>query len=168
MSGAGAGGRRGARERALSLLYEAEAKDESMDSVLGALPVPPDGFTVAIVTGVDAQRNELDELIRRFARGWRLERMPMLDRTVLRMATFELLHRADVPTAAVISEAVELAKRFSTDKSGRFVNGVLSSIAAEVRPGSTSALAPEQLGELDLLDAPDLDDLDDLADLCLL
>jgi N utilization substance protein B len=60
--------------------------------------------------------------------------MPVVDRTVLRMATYELLHRPDVPTAAVISEAVELVKRYSTDDSGRFVNGMLSSIAEEVRP----------------------------------
>ncbi|MGD9754209.1 MAG: transcription antitermination factor NusB [Acidimicrobiia bacterium] len=130
------GGRRAARERALSLLYEAETKDAPIDEVLAALPLAPDPFTVAVVRGVAGGRPELDELIVRFARDWRLERMPVLDRTVLRMATFELLHRPDVPTAAVISEAVELAKRFSTDNSGRFVNGVLSSIAAEVRPVS--------------------------------
>ncbi|MEZ5234861.1 MAG: transcription antitermination factor NusB [Acidimicrobiales bacterium] len=131
------GGRRAARERALSLLYEAETKDAPIDEVLAALPLAPDPFTVAVVRGVAGGRPELDELIVRFARDWRLERMPVLDRTVLRMATFELLHRPDVPTAAVISEAVELAKRFSTDNSGRFVNGVLSSIAAEVRPVSS-------------------------------
>ncbi|MEZ5261458.1 MAG: transcription antitermination factor NusB [Acidimicrobiales bacterium] len=130
------GGRRAARERALSLLYEAETKDAPIDEVLAALPLAPDPFTVAVVRGVAGGRPQLDELIVRFARDWRLERMPVLDRTVLRMATFELLHRPDVPTAAVISEAVELAKRFSTDNSGRFVNGVLSSIAAEVRPVS--------------------------------
>lgn len=136
MTAPAGGGRRAARERALSLLYEAETKDAPIDEVLAALPLAPDPFTVAVVRGVAGGRPELDELIVRFARDWRLERMPVLDRTVLRMATFELLHRPDVPTAAVISEAVELAKRFSTDNSGRFVNGVLSSIAAEVRPVS--------------------------------
>ncbi len=60
--------------------------------------------------------------------------MPALDRALLRLGTFELVHRADIPTGAVISEAVELAKRFSTDESGRFVNGMLSAVAAEVRP----------------------------------
>jgi N utilization substance protein B len=63
--------------------------------------------------------------------------MPVVDRTILRMAIYELRHRPDVPTAAVISEAVQLAKRYSTDDSGRFVNGMLSAIAEEVRPDPT-------------------------------
>lgn len=134
MSNASTGGRRAARERALGLLYEAATKSEPVVDVLAGLPVAPDPFAVEVVNGVEADAVAIDELIRRFARGWRLERMPLLDLTVLRMATFELLHRPDVPTPAVISEAVELAKRFSTDNSGRFVNGVLSSIATEVRP----------------------------------
>jgi N utilization substance protein B len=87
-----------------------------------------------VVLGVAARKDEIDALISRFAIDWVLERMPVIDRTLLRMATFELLGRPDVPTGAIISEAVELAKRFSTDESGRFVNGVLSSIAAVVRP----------------------------------
>ena len=130
-----AGGRRAARERALGLLYEAATKDLPIEDVLAALPVPADPFAVEVVRGVEAKRPELDALIGRFARGWRLERMPLLDLKVLRMAAFELTERTDVPTAAIISEAVELAKRFSTDNSGRFVNGVLASISAEVRPG---------------------------------
>ena len=80
--------------------------------------------------------DELDALITRFARDWRLERMPLIDLTVLRMAAFELVHRPDVPTAAAIAEAVALAKRFSTDNSGRFVNGVLASIAEVARPAA--------------------------------
>jgi transcription antitermination protein NusB len=88
-----------------------------------------------VVLGVAGRQAEIDALIARFAIDWVLERMPVIDRTLLRMATFELLGRPDVPTGAIISEAVELAKRFSTDESGRFVNGVLSSIAAVARPG---------------------------------
>ncbi len=130
-----AGGRRAARERALGLLYEAATKSLPIEEVLAALPVPADPFAAEVVRGVETNRDELDVLIGRFARGWRLERMPLLDLTVLRMAAFELTERTDVPTAAIISEAVELAKRFSTDNSGRFVNGVLASISAEVRPG---------------------------------
>jgi N utilization substance protein B len=130
----GLGSRREARERALSLLYEAEAKACPPDDVLAGLPVPPDPFAGDLVAGVGAHGDEIDERIRRFARGWTLERMPVVDRTVLRMAIYELVHRPDVPTAAVISEAVELAKRYSTDDSGRFVNGMLSAIAEEVRP----------------------------------
>jgi len=136
---AAAGGRRAARERALGLLYEATTKQLPIGEVLAALPVPADPFAVVVVEGVEAHRDELDALIARFARGWRLERMPLLDLTVLRMAAFELAHRPEVPTPAVISEAVELAKKFSTDNSGRFVNGVLAAIATEVRPSAPTA-----------------------------
>jgi N utilization substance protein B len=133
----GLGSRREARERALSLLYEADAKACPPDAVLADLPVPPDPFAGDLVAGVGAHLDEIDERIRRFARGWALERMPVVDRTILRMAIYELRHRPDVPTAALISEAVELAKRYSTDDSGRFVNGMLSAIAEEVRPDPT-------------------------------
>lgn len=125
--------RRGARERALELLYEAEAKDLPPSAVLAELPVPPDDYTVDVVTGVEAHAAEVDGLIRRFTRGWALERMPAIDRALLRMAIFELGHRADVPTGVVISEAVDLAKAYSTDESGRFVNGMLAAIADELR-----------------------------------
>jgi N utilization substance protein B len=133
----GLGSRREARERALSLLYEADAKACPPDAVLADLPVPPDPFAGDLVAGVGDHLDEIDERIRRFARGWALERMPVVDRTILRMAIYELRHRPDVPTAALISEAVELAKRYSTDDSGRFVNGMLSAIAEEVRPDPT-------------------------------
>jgi N utilization substance protein B len=134
MSAAGGlGSRREARERALSLLYEAETKDCPPGDVLAGLPVPPDPFAGDLVAGVGDHLGDLDERIRRFARGWALERMPVVDRTLLRMAVYELEHRPDVPTGVIISEAVELAKRYSTDDSGRFVNGMLSSIAEEVR-----------------------------------
>ncbi len=129
----GTGRRREARERALSLLYEADAKGRDPVEVLTELPVPPDEFAADLVTGVAGSQDELDELIRRYARGWALERMPVVDRTLLRMGIYELRHRPDVPTGAVISEAVELAGRYSTDDSGKFVNGMLAAIAEEVR-----------------------------------
>jgi transcription antitermination protein NusB len=132
----GLGSRREARERALSLLYEADTKACPPDTVLSDLPVPPDPFAGDLVAGVGAHQDDIDGTIRRFARGWSLERMPVVDRAVLRMAIYELVHRPDVPTGAVISEAVELAKRYSTDDSGRFVNGMLSNIAEEFRPES--------------------------------
>ena len=129
----GVGSRREARERALSLLYEAEAKGETPDEVLEALPLAPEPFAADLVSGGGEHGEEVDGLIRRFARGWSLERMPAIDRTLLRIATYELGHRSDVPSGAVISEAVELAKRYSTDDSGRFVNGVLAAVARAVR-----------------------------------
>jgi N utilization substance protein B len=122
-----------ARERALLLLYEAEAKGGSPREVVENLPVAPDPLAARLVEGVQDRRAEIDELLATYARGWTLERMPVIDRTVLEIATYELLARPEVPTAVVIDEAVELAKRFSTDDSGRFVNGMLSTIAAKVR-----------------------------------
>lgn len=133
--GGGVGSRREARERALALLYEADAKGASPGDVLAALPLEAEPFTAELVSGVDEHAGPIDDLLRSYARGWALERMPAIDRAVLRLATFELLERPDVPTGAVISEAVELATHYSTDESGRFVNGMLAAIAADVRPG---------------------------------
>ena len=130
-----AGSRRESRERALSLLYEAEVKDLAPAALLDELPLRPEAFVADLVQGVGAHQLRIDALIERFSVDWPLERMPAVDRNLLRLAVYELLERPDVPLGAVISEAVELAKRYSTDESGRFVNGVLSSVAAEVRPG---------------------------------
>jgi N utilization substance protein B len=126
-------GRREARERALELLYESEQKDISGGELLGDLPVSPDPFASAIVIGVDERREEIDSLLTRYSKDWTVERMPALDRAVLRMATFELLGRPDVPTGVVLSEAVDLASQYSTEESGRFVNGLLARIAEDVR-----------------------------------
>ena len=128
------GTRREARERALSLLYEAEAKDLSVGDVLADLPLPADEFAVDLVNGVERDKERIDALIGRYSIDWSLDRMPVIDRTLLRLAIYELLDRPDVPTAAILSEAVELAKAYSTEDSGRFVNGVLASVAGEVRP----------------------------------
>jgi N utilization substance protein B len=124
-----------ARERALLLLYEAEAKNKGITDIVAGQVVEPDALTRLLVNGVDEHSGELDSLIRDHARNWSLERMPAIDRSVLRIAIFELAYRPDVPVAVVIDEAVTLAKRFSTDESGRFVNGMLSSIASKVRAG---------------------------------
>ena len=126
--------RRDARERALGLLYEAETKGCTGTEVLAALPVPPDEFAAALVLAVDEHRDRIDGLLSEFAKGWTISRMPALDRAALRMGTAELLTRPDVPTAVVLNETVDLAKRFSTDDSGRFVNGLLARVATEVRP----------------------------------
>lgn len=131
------GGRHEARERALHLLYEAEAKDVHPVRVLEALPLPPDPYTEVLVQGVAERRDELDALIASHARGWSLDRMPALDLSVLRLGTFEMVHRRDVPTTAVLAEAVELASDYGgTDDSGRYVNGVLAAIGRAVRDPS--------------------------------
>lgn len=122
-----------ARERALGLLYEADLKGLAPAAVLADLPAPPDPYAVVLLEAVAARRDEIDRLVDDAAVGWDLERMAVVDRNVLRLATAELLACADVPTAVVLNEAVELAGAFSTDDSGRFVNGVLATVAARVR-----------------------------------
>ena len=129
----GVGSRREGRERALSLLYEAEAKNLTPTELLAELPLVPSPFVADLVEGVNRDHEVIDDLIDRYAIDWSVERMPVVDRNVLRVAVYELLRHPDVPLAAVISEAVELAKRYSTDESGRFVNGVLSRVAQELR-----------------------------------
>jgi transcription antitermination protein NusB len=120
------------RERALSLLYEAELKGESPLRVLDDLAVPPDPFVRTLVERSVGTREEADRRIAGASVGWPLERMAVIDRLVLRMAVSELLDPDGPPVAVVIDEAVELVKAYSTDESGRFVNGVLSTIAADI------------------------------------
>lgn len=127
------GSRRSARERALSLLYEADLKGLPVSHVLAELPVPPQRYAAEIATGVEQHAEEIDAMIARHAIDWSLERMPVVDRAIMRMATFELGWRQDVPTSVVISEAVELAKGYSTGESSGFVNGMLAAISRELR-----------------------------------
>ena len=122
-----------ARERALYLLYEAHSKGIAPADALSLQVLEPDDLTRALVSGVGEHREQLDEAIARRAKGWTLARMPVLDLNVLRLGAFELAYRPDVPVAVVLDEAVELAKRFSTDDSGRFVNGVLSALVDDLR-----------------------------------
>ena len=123
-----------ARERALYLLYEAHSKGIAPAATIDIQVLEPDELTQELVRGVDSNLPQLDELIAAKAKGWTLTRMPVLDLSVMRLAVFELIERPHVPTAVVLNEAVELAKRYSTDDSGRFVNGVLAAIASDVRP----------------------------------
>jgi N utilization substance protein B len=129
---AGAGGRHEARERALALLYEAEQKAMTPSALLAELPVAPDPFAEDLVRGVEATQDELDDLIAVAATNWRLDRMAVLDRAILRLGAYELAHRPDVPIAVALDEAVELAKVYSTDDSPKFVNGVLARVASEL------------------------------------
>ena len=126
------GERRAARERALDLLYESEAKDTTPSEVLAALPVEPDPFAEELVRGVEGDLETIDALIAKHAEGWAVDRMPAVDRQLMRIATYELIARLDVSRAVVIDEAVDLAKDFSTAESGAYVNGVLSAIADEL------------------------------------
>lgn len=122
-----------ARERALTLLYEAHSKGIAPADTIPIQVVHPDEMTCELVVGVGEHVDRIDGMIRAKAQGWTIERMPVLDLTIMRLGVFELLERPSVPTAVVLDEAVGLARRFSTDNSGRFVNGVLAAIASEVR-----------------------------------
>jgi transcription antitermination protein NusB len=122
-----------ARERALALLYEAELKATTPAVVLGELPVAPDEYTIMLVRSVEARGSEIDGLVDGAAIDWDIERMAVVDRNVLRVAVAELLERPEVPTAVILNEAVELASAYSTDDSGRFVNGVLATLADRIR-----------------------------------
>jgi len=139
------GSRHAERQRAVALLYEADLRSDDPTDVLAradGTDDPPAPFTTALVSGVAGARDELDRLIRAYARGWTLERMPIVDRNLLRVGLWELVG-SDVPVAVVIDEAVELANELSTPDSGRFINGVLAQVArsedrvAAIRGGAT-------------------------------
>jgi len=121
-----------ARKRAVDVLYEADLRRSDPLAVLrdrvadGTPPVPD--HSVRLVEGVVEQQARIDELIEAHASGWSLDRLPDVDRAILRMAVYELLWVDDVPDAVVIDEAVELAKTLSTDDSPSYVNGVLGGI----------------------------------------
>jgi N utilization substance protein B len=126
-----------AREQAVMLLYEAEQRGVSALTLLDEREIASPELSTELISGVEKHRGELDEAIVAHAKGWALDRMPALDRAILRLGIFELSHRLEVPIAVVIDEAVELAKRFSTDDSGKFVNGILAAVAKKARPSGT-------------------------------
>ena len=124
-----------ARELALKLLYvsdlsKPEQVDEQLKDVLEVEHQPEDIAALAneIACGVRDEHAELDEAIQAVAVNWQVSRMPVIDRAILRMGVYELLYMHDVPPKVTINEAVELAKKYSTEKSGSFVNGVLDKI----------------------------------------
>jgi transcription antitermination protein NusB len=118
-----------ARKRALDVLFESEQRGvdvlETLAGRIAAADPPVAEFTVELVEGVVAHRDRIDELLTTYSQGWSLDRMPAVDRAVLRLGTFELLWLDDVPDAVVVDQAVELARSLSTDDSPGFVNGVL-------------------------------------------
>jgi transcription antitermination protein NusB len=137
-AGLGRHRRRAARRKALEILYQADVTGERPIAVLddlkaGGERVP--SFARELVLGVGERLGELDALIGEHAEGWTVERMAVVDRNLLRLACFELLHRPDVPIGAAIAEAVEAANELSTSESGRFINGILGRIARERADG---------------------------------
>ena len=124
---------RGARERALGLLYEAEAREIDVVDLLSGQDLPPTPLAVELIEGVAGHRSAIDGLLEAVAVDWSVPRMAPVDRAILRLAVFELAHRREVPTAVILNEAVELAQLYSTAASGRFVNGILATVARHVR-----------------------------------
>ncbi len=134
------GARSKARKRALDVLFEADQRGLDAVAVLAERllradpPVPE--YAVEIVEGVTAHRERIDELLATYAQGWTVDRMPGVDRALLRLSAWELLYNDGVPDAVAIDEAVELARSLSTDESPAFVNGLLARLLA-VKPSVT-------------------------------
>jgi N utilization substance protein B len=131
-----------ARKRALDILFEAEMRDESPLTVLEARAIraepPVSEYAAGLVRGVQAHRDEIDRLLAENSRGWTLDRMPAVDRNILRIGGYELLWGTEVPEAVAISEAVLLAGDLSTDASPAFVNGLLARLL-ELKPTLSEA-----------------------------
>jgi len=130
--------RRKSREFALQVLYQLDITEQDVSKVLTQFQNhfvgkgERDDFLERLVLGVTEHRSEIDELIERFSENWRLERMAVIDRTILRLAIFELLYCEDIPPKVTLNEAIELGKRFGSEDSGRFINGILDRIQNEV------------------------------------
>ncbi|MEU6081342.1 transcription antitermination factor NusB [Streptomyces sp. NPDC047108] len=123
-----------ARKRAFQILFESDQRDVAVKTVLADWlrlartddRQPPVGeYTMQLVEGYEGRAERIDELIATYAVGWTIDRMPVVDRNILRLGAYELIWEDDVPDAVVIDEAVQLAKEFSTDESPAFVNGLL-------------------------------------------
>ncbi|MEV6008446.1 transcription antitermination factor NusB [Streptomyces sp. NPDC051976] len=131
-----------ARKRAFQILFEAEQRDADPKTVMADWirlartddrQPPVTEYTMQLVEGCAAHADRIDELLSSYSVGWTLDRMPVVDRNVLRLGTYELLWEDDVPDAVVLDEAVQLAKEFSTDESPSFVNGLLARLM-ELKP----------------------------------
>lgn len=127
------GHRRLARELALQILYQGDVNQESageLDLFWETHVVSSDvrQFAETLVRGVWSFREQIDEILRRYAEHWSIDRMPAVDRNLLRCAIYELLHIDDIPVRATLNEAIELAKRYGSEKSSAFVNGVLDRV----------------------------------------
>lgn len=128
-----------ARKRALDVLFAADLRGDSaleaLDSAIADGDGPTNDYTATLVRGVVAEQERIDELLTEHAQGWTLDRMPGVDRNVLRLGVYELLYVDDVPDAVAVSEAVALVRDLSTDDSPTFVNGVLGAVLRQSTSG---------------------------------
>ena len=138
-----------ARKRAVDVLYESDLRGTDAIMLVAervAMADPPvNDYTIELIEGVAAHRRRIDSILGQYSEGWTVERMPDVDRAILRMGLYELLWRTDIPDAVAIDEAVELAKTLSTDESPSFVNGVLGGVARD-RPAVSTVTADEAVG----------------------
>jgi N utilization substance protein B len=140
------GKRRRSRELALQALFYMDMSEEHPEEVLERFCInfkPPEGalpFFLKIVTGVRSYLPEIDSLIERFSKNWRIGRMSYVDRNVLRIAVFELVCCDDIPPKVSINEAVDIAKKFGTAESGAFINGIIDSIRLAQENGENLAV----------------------------
>ena len=130
--------RRKARYLALRVLYSREVTGDSLESQVTSLQeelsggggLPP--FTVELLYLIEEKSGRIDELLKGYANRWSIQRMPIIDRSLLRMGIAEILFREDIPPSVTVNECVELAKRFSTEESGKFINGVLGHLIRDI------------------------------------
>jgi len=123
--------RRKARKRALDFLYEADIRGADPRELIGLRPpaeLSEGSYAIALINGVQDHRSKIDELITTYAQGWDMDRMPAIDRNILRIALFEILWQTEVDDQVAASEAVEIAQEISTDESANYINGVLGRI----------------------------------------
>ena len=127
-----------ARKQALDLLYETDIRGTNLVDTLNARDVPAEGpdprpireYTRELVSGVSENRRKIDELITTYAQGWDMDRLPAVDRNILRLGIYEILWSTNVPTSVAIDEALELARELSSDDSSKYIHGVLGRIAS--------------------------------------
>ncbi len=125
--------RREGRERVISLLYEMEIKNSTAKVVMGELTLKPDPFVSERFLGICQNDEKLKNAITNLSQDWDTSRMPLIDYAILRLGMFELMFCTDIPAGVILSEAVELAQKYSTESSGKFINGLLSAAARELR-----------------------------------
>ena len=133
------GNRRQSREMALQILYQMEMRDTDPKGVLPLFQKHEEfvadvrEFSIQIVEGTYRNRREIDQIIEKHSANWKLSRMAVVDRNILRLGVYELLYLHEIPTSVALNEAIEVAKRFGTENSSSFINGILDQVAKEVR-----------------------------------
>ena len=130
------GSRREGREMALQALYLSDTAGLPIENALKTTLAEVASsqvreFSAHLATGVDGKKNQIDAILIRYAQNWDIKRMAVIDRNILRLSTYEIIHDLETPVSVIIDEAIEIAKTFSTEDSGKFVNGILDKVKSE-------------------------------------